>query len=547
MRRVSRSMAVVAVSALTLVASACGSSDDDDKNSAEGSSGGSGGEIVVRGCNPENPLVPQNTAETCGGDVIDVTTAKLIHYNVEDAAPEMDIAESIETEDNQTFTVKIKEDYNFDDGTPVTASSFVDAWNYAAYGPNGYQANYFFEPFEGYADMQCSDEECKKEPAAKELSGLKVVDDKTFTIKTTEKVSNLPVRLGYTAFAPLPESFFEDPEAFGEAPVGAGPYKVDAWDKNQQIVVSKNPDYSGEFAGKVDKITFRIYTDSNAAYNEVVSGELDITNEIPTDVLTDDQWLQDLSDRGTTREVGVIQLLGINPDVDKNLANPEVRKAISMAINRQEIIDQIFAGSREPATGWVSPVVDGYKADQCGEACVYDPEKAKQVLDEAGGYDGDALTITVNGDADHGPWAEAACNSIKQALGIECTVKKTVDFATFLTDLDERKTDGMFRSGWQMDYPSIENFLVPLYAKGAASNYYDFDDADFNRLTKEGAAAETLEEANAKYQEAELRLAEDMRVIPLWYSTTNVAWSENVNEVAVNSFGVPDYASVTVK
>ncbi|WP_460793279.1 peptide ABC transporter substrate-binding protein, partial [Nocardioides pacificus] len=537
MRRVSRSMAVVAVSALTLVASACGSGDDDDTSNGSGSGSSTGGEITVRGCNPENPLVPQNTAETCGGDVLDVTTAKLIHYNVENAEPEMDIAESIETEDNQTFTVTIKDDYKFSDGTPVTAASFVDAWNYAAYGPNGYQANYFFEPFEGYADMQCSDDECKKEPAAKELSGLEVVDDTSFTIKTTEKVSNLPVRLGYTAFAPLPESFFEDPEAFGDAPVSAGPYKVDTWDKNQQIVVSRNPEYSGDNAGKVDKITFRIFTDPNAAYNEVTGGGIDVTNEIPTDVLTDDQWLADLDDRGATREVGVIQLLGMNPDVDKDLANPGVRKAISMAIDRQTIIDQIFAGTREPATGWVSPVVDGYKADQCGEACVYDPEAAKATLEEAGGYNGDGLTITVNGDGDHGPWSEAACNSISQALDIECTVKKTVDFATFLTDLDERKTTGMFRSGWQMDYPSIENFLVPLYGKGAASNYYDFDDADFNRLTTEAAAAPTLEEANTLYQEAELRLAEDMRVIPLWYSTANVGWSDKVNEVAINSFG----------
>lgn len=546
MRRVSRSMAVVAVSALTLVASACGSGDDDDNTGGSGS-GSEGGEIVVRGCNPENPLVPQNTAETCGGDVLDVTTAKLVHYNVETAEPEMDIAESIDTEDNQTFTVTIKDDYKFSDGSPVTAASFVDAWNYAAYGPNGYQANYFFEPFAGYADMQCSDEECKAKPKADKLSGLEVIDDTSFTIKTTEKVSNLPVRLGYTAFAPLPESFFEDPEAFGDAPVSAGPYKVDTWDKNQQIVVSRNPEYAGENAGKVDKITFRIFTDPNAAYNEVTGGGIDVTNEIPTDVLTDDQWLADLDDRGTSREVGVIQLLGMNPDVDKDLANPGVRKAISMAIDRQTIIDQIFAGTREPATGWVSPVVDGYKADQCGEACVYDPEAAKTTLDEAGGYNGDGLTITVNGDGDHGPWAEAACNSISQALDIECTVKKTVDFATFLTDLDERKTTGMFRSGWQMDYPSIENFLVPLYGKGAASNYYDFDDADFNRLTTEAAAAPTLEEANTLYQEAELRLAEDMRVIPLWYSTANVGWSDKVNEVAINSFGVPDYANITLK
>ena len=82
------------------------------------------------------------------------------------------------------------------------------------------------------------------------MTGLKVVDDYTFTIKTTEKVSNLPVRLGYSAFAPLPDVFFDDPKAFGDKPIGAGPFKVDAWTKDQSIVLSKFADYSGEFGGQ---------------------------------------------------------------------------------------------------------------------------------------------------------------------------------------------------------------------------------------------------------------------------------------------------------
>jgi oligopeptide transport system substrate-binding protein len=190
--------------------------------------------------------------------------------------------------------------------------------------------------------------------------------------------------------------------------------------------------------------------------------------------------------------------------------------------------------------------VDGYKADQCGEACVYDPEAAKELWDAEGGIEGD-LTLTYNGDADHGPWTEAACNSIRQALDVECKATPTVDFATFLTDLGERKVDGLFRQGWQMDYPSIENFLVPLYSKGASSNYYDFDDAQFQELTKQAAAAPTLDEANALYQQAELRLAEDMRIIPLWYTIGHMAWSDRVDNVQINAFGVPVYSEITTK
>ena len=550
MRGTYRAVGVVAASALALTLSACGGSDDD-----EGGSSGPG--MTVFGCNPENPLVPQNTAETCGGDPQDLTVAKLIHYDVENAEPTYDIAESIETDDNQNFTVKIKPDYMFSDGTPVTASSFVDAWNYAAWGPNGYQANYFFEPFAGYAALQCTppdnvqlaedEDPCAQYPPTDKdqaLDGLKVVDESTFTIQTSEKVSNLEVRLGYTAFAPLPESFFEDPEAFGKKPVSAGPYMVEEWTENESIVLTKNPEYSGEFGGVEDEITFRIYENAEAAYADLQAGNLDVINQIPVDSLIDDKWLTDLDGRGTSRAVGVTQTLGINPNTEKRLQNPDLRKAISMAIDRDTITEQIFAGTREPATGWVSPVVDGFKEGQCGEFCTFDPDAAKQLWDEAGGIDG-PLTLAVNNDSDHGPWAEAACNSIRQALDVECTVDLSRDFATFLTDLGENKIDGMFRQGWQMDYPSIENFLVPLYSKGASSNYYGYDNPEFNQLTTQAAAAESLDEANSLYQQAEALLAEDMRIIPLWYVAQQAGWSERVEgDVAINAFGVPDYRNV---
>ncbi len=525
---------------------ACGGDDDGDN---EG--GSAGGEIVVRGCNPENPLVPGNTAETCGGDVLDVTTAKLIYYDTEDAAPQMDIAESIETEDNQNFTVTIKPDYKFSDGTPVTADSFVKAWNYTAYGPNAFQGSYFFEPIEGFADVQCTGDDpedpCKGgKPAAETMSGLEVVDETTFTIKTTGQVSNLPVRLGYTAFAPMPEAFFEDPAAYEQAPVSAGPYMVESQTPNREIVLVKNPEYGGEYAGNVDKITFKIYTDDAAAYADLQAGNIDVTDTIPTDNLTDDAWLTDLQDRGESREVGVIQWIAMNPEVDPRLADPDLHKAISMAIDRDTITEQIFAGTRTPATGWVSPVVDGYLADQCGEACVYDPEAAKELWDSAGGIEGD-LTLTFNADSDHAPWVEAACNSIRQALDVECKPTPLVDFDTFLGQIDAREVEGLFRGGWQMDYPSIENFLVPLYSKGAASNYEDYDNPKFEQLNRDAAAAETLEEANALYQQAEAELAKDMPTIPLWYTAEQVGWSDRVENVHMNAFGVPVYADITLK
>ena len=146
MRETTRTVAVAVMSAAALLAAGCGSGDSDGGTSSEGKAGG---EITIRGCNPENPLIPSNTTETCGGNIIDAFAAKLVHYNAEDAKPEMDIAESIETTDNQTFTVKLKKGYKFQDGTEVKAKNFVDAWNYAAAAKNAQASGYFMEPIEG--------------------------------------------------------------------------------------------------------------------------------------------------------------------------------------------------------------------------------------------------------------------------------------------------------------------------------------------------------------------------------------------------------------
>src|SRR5207342_1749736 len=113
--------------------------------------------------------------------------------------------------------------------------------------------------------------------------------------------------------------------------------------------------------------------------------------------LIDDKYKTDLPDRNAQKEAGGLTFVEIaNAKVDPRLADPKMRKAISMAIDRDTIIKQIFNGARVPATGWVSPVVDGYKAGQCGESCTFDPEKAKALLAEAGGWKGDTLTLTYN-------------------------------------------------------------------------------------------------------------------------------------------------------
>jgi oligopeptide transport system substrate-binding protein len=546
MRGRTRGMVAVAITSLALVATACGGGGAEPEPGAEDPAGQAGGEITVAGCTPENPLIPGNTSEACGGDIIDAMTSKLVRYNTENAAPENDIAESIETTDNKLFTVKLKP-YKFHDGTDVKAKNFVDAWNYTAYGPNGQAGSYFYAPVAGYAEVSCPDAECKEKPKAKTMSGLKVVDDMTFTIQTSEPVSNLPVRLGYSAFAPLPDSFFADQKAFEAKPIGAGPFKMDT-KTNTEFVFSKFADFSGETKANVDKLTFRIYQDPAAAYADAVAGSLDYIDEsnIPQDQFIGDAYQTDFPDRNSQREAGRISWINFSPNDPQLKDNPDLRKAISRAIDRDLITKQIWNNTVTPATGWVSPVVDGYKGGACGDSCTFDAAAAKAAFEAAGGYKG-TLTMTYNADAPNKAWSEAVCNSIKNTLGIECTAVPTVDFATYNKKIDANELKGIFRSSWQMDYPSIENFLVPIYAKGADSNWTHYDNPEFTKLTTQAAAAKTTDEANASYQQAEALLATDFPTAPLWYPKTTAVWSEKVTDVKVNAFGVLDFVAIKVK
>jgi len=236
MRGVARAGWVAGVAALSLALTACGGGDGESEPAATEAAGGvEGGSVTINGCDPENPFIPSNTNETCGGNIIDAITTGLVEYEPENAKPYNAVAEEFATEDNQVWTITLKDGFTFHDGTPVTAQSFVDAWNWAAYGPNAQLNSYFFGPdgagIQGFTDVQGEDANgdeviTEDEAPVTEMSGLKAVDDLTLEVTLDAPFAIFPTVVGYSAFAPLPESFFDDPDAYGKAPIGNGPVAV---------------------------------------------------------------------------------------------------------------------------------------------------------------------------------------------------------------------------------------------------------------------------------------------------------------------------------
>ncbi|MFI2430745.1 ABC transporter substrate-binding protein [Streptomyces sp. NPDC018693] len=526
---------------VALGVSACSSGSGDDKKDT-----GKGGGFSLDIAEPKR-LVPQAATESSGSQVLSGLFTPLVEFDA-DNQPVLAAAESIESPDNKVWTIKLK-DATWHDGKPVTAKDYVAAWNWGAYGPNAADGNYFFGTIEGYEDMNPVDpdgEEGPKkapEPKAKELSGLKAVDDKTIQVTLSAPFSGFKSVLGYTVFYPMPESAVSgDLKAYEEAPIGQGPFQMDGtWQHDKTIKVKAYADYKLGAKPKVDSVEFRIYQSQETAYNDLLANNLDVVTQIPTEVMGTAPT--ELGDRFKSSEASTFQFVAF-PTYDKKYSDPRIRKAISMAIDREEIIKVVFQDSQAVADAFVSPVVGGYREGACGDACKFDPAAAKKLLAEAGGIDGNTINIGYNADGGHDQWINATCDQLKKNLGIKCAGQPVPKFSELLTQVENKKFSGMFRMGWIMDYPSMENYLGPLYSTNGSSNYYGYSNKDFDKLVQEGREAKTEEEAIAKWQAAEDILVKDMPVIPLRFGKNVFGYSTNVKNVEMNLFNQVELAKV---
>ncbi|TPF94655.1 ABC transporter substrate-binding protein [Bifidobacterium sp. UTBIF-78] len=549
MKKKALAFAALACSVAMLL-SACGGSTNN--NAASGDTAGAN-IIYAYNSEPQNPLIPSNTNETGGGKPGDLLFARLVSFD-KDGKASNEVAESITPNDDATqYTIKLKSGWKFTDGTDVTAESFTKAWSYAANAKNAQKASSFFSTIKGYDDLQADGLK-----GDEQLSGLKVVDDTTFTVDLNQSDSVFPVKVGYLAFAPLPESFYKDPKAFGEKPVGNGPYKLDHWDHNKEIALVKNPDYKGNENVKNDGVTFKVYTDDQAAYRDIQSnnGSLDVMESVPaafTKTFKSDKKIQPYSEAGS-----VIQTFTIPSSLDhfKNDEEGQLRRqAISMAINREQIIDKVLNGNATPATEFTSPKTPGYSDSLKGsENLKFDAAKAKELwakADAISKYDGQ-LTFSYNADGGAKPLYDAVVNQLKNNLGIDAATNPIPTFQEFRDGVTNRQIKGAFRTGWQPDYPSAENYLWQLYSTAAAdgkgSNDGDYKNPEFDALCLQAAAAKTTDEANKLYQQAEEILLNDLPAIPLYYSNANGVASLSVKSgFGMDWQNLPTYTEMSKK
>lgn len=506
--------------------------------------------IRVYGCEPQNPLIPTDTNEVCGGDPETLLFSELIGFDAK-GNPKNEVADSIEANgDNTEYTIKLKKGWKFTDGTEVKAENFTRAWSYGANAKNAQLGASFFAPIQGFEDLQKDGLK-----GDEQLSGLTVVDDYTFTVKLNAPSSVFKTMLGYSGYAPLPDSFFDDPKAFGENPVGNGAYKFDSWDHNQSIKLSKNPDYKGSFPAKNDGVWFMVYTDPQPAYADVEAGNLDSMATVPTSALStfeSDDQVQAVNEPGNVSQSFTFAANQKHFSLDDE--GRLRRAAVSMAIDREQIIDKVSNGTNTPAVDFTAPLIPGYSESVPGnEVLQYNPDKAKELWEQANQIapwgDDESFDIAYNADGGGKDMYDAICNSIHNTLGIKSQATPYPTFSEMRDDITDRKITTAFRSGWQPDYPSAYSYLYSLYdsesADGKGSNDGDYKNPEFDALIDKANTESSDDAVKQDYQQAQEILFKDLPAVPLWYANNKGVAAKNVKGFTLTWQGIEDYRNMT--
>jgi oligopeptide transport system substrate-binding protein len=494
-------------------------------------------EILLFNTEPARPLIPGDTIEWGGGRPLRLLYTGLVQYGYDDAVAANAMAESIETTDSKFFRITLKKGWTFHDGTPVTARSYVDAWNYVAYGPNKMGNRTYFSKIDGFADLNPEPLPGESEPPTPKtdkLSGLTLVNDHEFTVTLSERASVFPTMLGYFAFYPMPESFFADPTAFARRPIGNGPYMFVSHTPEIETRFTVFRDYQGKHRGHVKDVTFRAYTnDDEGAYQDLVDGNLDYMEGLPYERVSAGDHTGDLDGRYVDRNFMHLQNLYF-PHYLPGYDNPDLHKAISMAIDREKVIREAMNGKQRPADGFCVPGVLGYLPGQGGEYFSYHPEKAREHLKKSG-FTG-PLTLFANFGSAAVTWMPTVCKMISETLGIECTMNRDMPFGEYLKNVVGQTMTGPYRQDWRAEYPSLENFLSPLFKTGMAANYAGYSNPEFDAAIDAADAAPNEKAALQLYQRAERILVADMPAIPLWQEWSVSGYSRKLRNVKVDIF-----------
>ena len=539
MKRISRRnfLKVAGVSAAALGLAACGGSKSGSTATSGSTAGSTAGGVntagftVQYGSNPETLDPALNSAIDGANTIITIfEPLLLINENNEVVGGQAESWEA--SEDGLTWTFTMRDGLKWSDGTDLNAKDFeysfkrmVDPNTAAPYAETCLGMIDGFEEAAGFPD---ADGNPTAEPNPDALNVKASDDGKTLTIVLSYPCSYFDKMAAFAAMSPVQQATVEaNGDSWctsAETFVSNGPYMITDWTPSERIVLTKNPNYVGGWDNSKivsDTITLLLLEDSSAAFAAYNSGEAVLIKDVPTDEIPSLTKAEDGGDFYVDTILGTYYV-SLNLLRDP-FQDAKVRKALSLAIDRDYVANTIMQGTYSAADSIVGPgIVDesGYFHDNGNAPYIsadYEANlaEAKKLLEEAGYPNGEGyptIEYSTNDAGYHVPLAEY----LQQAwgdLGITLTINK-MEWSSFTPARRAGEYD-VARNGWVMDYNDPSNML-DLFCSGNGNNDGKYSNPDFDAAIDASRVADSAEHF-AQLHKAEDILMEDMGCLPIAY------------------------------
>ncbi|MFD1362043.1 peptide ABC transporter substrate-binding protein [Lentibacillus salinarum] len=538
------SLLLLLFTAFILVLAACTTSTGNDGDEQEDSGADSdaeaaeenddSGEKVLYMNNGEEPtsLNPPIGFDSVSWNVLNNLMEGLTRLGQDDT-PQPAIAEDWDiSDDEKTYTFNLRDDANWSNGDPVTAEDFVYAWRQLLDPETGSSAaflGYFIEGGEAYNAGDGSAEDV----------AVEAVDDKTFEVTLEAPTGFFLHVLTNPAFFPVNKDVAEEnPEWYSEADsfVANGPFKLESWTHDQEMVMAKNDAYWDQDTVNLDQVHWAMVNDVNTEYQMFESDELDVT-EIPSDLA--DQLID--GDNVVIEDQAGVYFYRFNV-TEEPFQNEKIRKAFALSVNQEDIVDYVTKNKEEAAKAFVSPGFtnpsgEDYR-DVNDDLVNFDPEQAEKLLEEGmeeEGYDElPDVTLTYNTSDDHKAIAETLQNMFSENLGVDVELANT-EWNVFLDD--QKALNLQFsRSSFIFDYGDPVNFLES-FITDSSMNRTGWSNDEYDELIAQ-AKQETDEEKRwEQMSEAEKLLAEEMPIFPIHYYNQVYIYKDDVQDIVRHPVG----------
>jgi ABC-type oligopeptide transport system substrate-binding subunit len=431
----------------------------------------------------------------------------------------------------------IRRDERFHDGSPVTAADFVRAWNRIVNGtPGELSPNaHLLRQIAGYEESRSTDVP---------LAGVRAIDRRTLEVELSAPNFSFLAVLTHPSLAPVPANVEDG--GFRESPIGNGPFQMaQAWQHGRFIRVVRYEDYAGR-RPLLDEVVFQIYGDEGDpnAYRDFEEGQLHYA-VVPPDELVQARALHGRSADGYSSpgvidgENLILYYLGFNVEAAP-FDDPDVRRALSMAIDRSAIAEELLDGTRVPADRLVPAGIPGSTPETC-PYCVHDPEAARALLE---GRELEPIALAFNTHPAQEAIARAVRQDIEEHLGIKVNLSPR-EFDEYLPQVRSGEV-GFFRLGWEAEYPSADNYLDPLFGSVNVgdTNVVRLADPPFDELIAQARGAADEQRRRELYLQAERHVLELAPLAPIMFYRHNRIVDDVVRDLRVRADGSVDLTRV---